>query len=313
MMNQETTYLKQAKARITAQGILSEKNLELVRENNETTIRGTITVKTSDINFITFRIQTREFNKDGNVSKSYENILPFMKRAKSIAEVGEQEASRVSITSGQLNPYTAFNEAGGKFHGLSYKTGFVTIIDPSVCEPHCHFEVECFVKGVEDESDKETQVPTGRVILHTLLPIYNNGIENLDIVVPSEFAVAAKTLYTTPGNESAHIWGDIVSTVKVQQQVTECLIGGKIVEDKKDRENELVLTHGNILANPYELETIQRAVAEYDLVLEGKRNERMNNRKGSGAGRGFGNIASTMSSPKASGSQKGAPNGGLGW
>ena len=273
-MEQTTIFLKQATAKTNTEGILSEMALEVKKDEDGTNkVEGSITIKTDDINYTTYRINSRATTKAGNASKSYENIIAFMERAHSIADVGEQEASKVRV-SGRLNPWTSFNQMGNKNHGLGYQTGFVSII-PEVKEPHSTFEVECFVKSVDDEFDKDTQVPTGRAILHTLLPIYNNGIEPLDIMVPQEYAMACKQLFTQPGCQSAHIFGNIGNTEEEQKTTIECQIGGAVTETKTKRVNELILTNAGTMADQYELETIQRAIAEYDLVLEAKKKRAM--------------------------------------
>lgn len=280
LMNQNENYLKQATAVVQTEGILSEMDLEIFSdEEGKKRVVGNVTVKTGDINFTKFQISSNEFTKGGKENPSYQNILGFMERAHSIAEVGEESATRVSIRSGQLNPYTTFNDMGAKIHGVSYKTGFISIIKKEDCDPHSIFKVECYVNDVENELDTETQVQTGRVILHTLVPIYNNGIENLDIVVPEEFAMAAQRLFTQQGRESAYIQGNIGNTTEVQEYTVDFEIGGQVTETETKTVNELVLTNAKTMEIPYELETIQKAIAEYDIVLEAKRKKRMENSK----------------------------------
>lgn len=282
-MEQTTIFLKQATAKTFTEGILSEMALEVNKdpEDGTSVIEGYITVKTDDINYTTYNIKAKALTKAGKPSKSYENLIAFMERAHSIAEVGEDEASKVRVN-GQVNPWTSFNQMGVKNHRVGYKTGFVSIIS-ELKEPRSTFEVECFVQSVDDEFDKETQVPTGRAILHTLLPIYNNGIEPLDIMVPQEYAMACKQLFTQPGCQSAHIFGNIGNTQEEQKTTIECQIGGAVTETKTKRVNELILTNAGTMPDQYELETIQRAIAEYDLFLESKKKRAMEgNNKASG-------------------------------
>ena len=274
----EQNYLKQALARTETEGILSEMDLKIEEdgENKEKSIKGSITVKTGDINFTKYEINSKEFTKKGDHNPSYQNLLGFMDRAHSIAEVGEEEATCVSIRSGQLQPYTSFNDRGVAFHKISYKTGFINIINKEKCNPKSIFKLECFIKDMDDELDSQ-EIPTGRLILHALVPIYNNGIESLDIVVPQEYAQAAERLFSTPGRESAFIMGKIENSVQLRKNEIEFEIGGSVTEYSEDKNNELVLTNAKTMDDPYELETIQRAVAEYDLVLEDRKKKRMEN------------------------------------
>lgn len=283
----QTTFLPQATAKTNTRGILSEMNLEVKQtEEGVNRVEGSITIKTDDINYTTYRIGANATTKAGNPSRSYENLVAFMERAHSIAEVGEEMASRVSV-SGRLSPWTSFNAMGNKSHGVSYNTGFVSIVnaekDPD-SEFFSTFELECFVQSADDEYDKETQVPTGRAILHTLVPIYNNGIEPLDIVVPQEYAMAARQLFTQPGCQSAHIYGNIGNTEEHQTKTIECQIGGAVTQTRTKRVNELILTNAGTMEKQYELETIQRAIAEYDIVLEAKKKKAMNGNNSAASG-----------------------------
>lgn len=274
-MEQTTIFLSQATAKAYTEGILSEIKLEIVKDEKDggNKVEGYITIKTDDINYTTYNITAKATTKASKPSKSYENLVAFMERAHSIAEVGEEEATKVRVN-GQVNPWTSFNQMGAKTHKVGYKTGFVSIIS-ELKDPRSTFEVECFVQSVDDEFDKETQVPTGRAILHTLLPIYNNGIEPLDIVVPQEYAMACKQLFTQPGCQSAHIVGNIGNTKEEKKTTVEYQIGGAVTKTQTKNVNELILTHAGTMEQQYELETIQRAIAEYDLVLESKKKRAM--------------------------------------
>ena len=63
-MAETKTNLRQANAKAYVTGILSEKNLEVKTENGAKSIQGTLTIKTSDVNFIRFGVNVNEITKD---------------------------------------------------------------------------------------------------------------------------------------------------------------------------------------------------------------------------------------------------------
>ena len=95
-MEQTTIFLSQATAKAYTEGILSEIKLEIVKDEKDggNKVEGYITIKTDDINYTTYNITAKATTKAGKPSKSYENLVAFMERAHSIAEVGEEEATK---------------------------------------------------------------------------------------------------------------------------------------------------------------------------------------------------------------------------
>ena len=89
------TNLRQADAKVTVVGIVSDKKLEMKTENGVRTIEGTITIKTADTNFVQMRVRCADKKKDGTDNKAFAGVMTVMNEYQSIADVGEDEADRV--------------------------------------------------------------------------------------------------------------------------------------------------------------------------------------------------------------------------
>ena len=98
------TNLRQSEAKIFTEGIVAEKNLQEVVEEGVKKIKGTVTVKTSDVNFVKFNVNVAEKTKNGAENRVYPGIVTVMNEYKSIADVGEEAADLVKV-SGDINPF----------------------------------------------------------------------------------------------------------------------------------------------------------------------------------------------------------------
>jgi len=77
-----------------------------VYERIEDKIEGSVTVKTSDTNFIRYNVKVNEMTKNNTPNSTYAGINTVMTEYKSIAQVGEEEADKVRVN-GDLNIYTS--------------------------------------------------------------------------------------------------------------------------------------------------------------------------------------------------------------
>jgi len=273
------TFLRQAEAKTSTEGKLSETTLERkTNSNGDNIIVGNITIKTGDIESTTYNVNVKEFTNKGTDNPAYQNISTILDTCHSIAEVGLEEASCIAIHRGQLNPYTYFNEAGKKFNRMSYKASFINRIVEKDMSPHSTFQVETYIASMEYEKDNEER-ETGRLILHCLLPIYNNGIEPFDVIVPEKYAAPMERMFSDPESASALIKGNIINKQEEITKTIEMEIGEDIIETETYRVSELMLTGATPLQEQYSSEIIERAVTEYNLVLEEKRQKKINEDK----------------------------------
>ena len=294
--NIKQTNLRQADAKVTVAGIVSDKKLETKTENGVRTIEGTITIKTSDTNFVQMRVRCADKKKDGTENKTFTGVMTVMNEYKSITDNGTDEADRVR-TSGQINLFRS-NNNGNEI--VSYTSNFFNRIKPNQdYEPKAEFEVEMYIKTLVPEINKDGE-ETGRYKIVGWIPTFN-GIEPLELFVPEELADVVSNTYEP--KQTARFYGEIVQNVTYETIERPMAFGVK-KETKANFINELVVTGGSPAYDaeteeevvkggnqiPYNPDTIQAAIEERDRRIKEEQNKprtnTANNTKPSGASRG---------------------------
>lgn len=294
--NIKQTNLRQADAKVSVCGIVSDKKLEMKTENGVRTIEGIITIKTSDTNFVQMRVRCADKKKDGTENKAFAGVMTVMNEYKSIADDGADEADRVR-TSGQINLFRS-NNNGNEI--VSYTSNFFNRIKSNqTYEPKAEFEVEMYIKSLVPEMNKEGE-ETGRYKIIGWIPTFN-GIEPLDLIVPEELADQVSSIYEP--KQTARFYGNIVQNVTYETIERPMAFGVK-KESKANFINELVVTGGSPVYDatdkdevveggnqiPYNPDTIQAAIDERDRRIKEEQNKprtnTANNAKPSGASRG---------------------------
>ena len=294
--NVKQTNLRQADAKVTVVGIVSDKKLEMKTENGVRTIEGTITIKTSDTNFVQMRVRCADKKKDGTENKAFAGVMTVMNEYKSIADDGADEADRVR-TSGQINLFRS-NNNGNEI--VSYTSNFFNRIKSNqTYEPKAEFEVEMYIKTLVPEMNKDGE-ETGRYKIVGWIPTFN-GIEPLELFVPEELADVVSNTYEP--KQTARFYGEIVQNVTYETIERPMAFGVK-KETKANFINELVVTGGSPAYNaeteeevvkggnqiPYNPDTIQAAIEERDRRIKEEQNKPKTNttanNKPSGAARG---------------------------
>ena len=294
--NVKQTNLRQADAKVTVAGIVSDKKLEMTTKDGVRTIEGILTIKTADTNFVQMRVRCTDKKKDGSENKTFAGVMTVMNEYKSIADVGEDEADRVRA-SGQINLFRS-NNNGNEI--ISYTSNFFNRIKPNQAfEPKAEFEIEMYIKSLVPEMNKEGE-ETGRYKIVGWVPTFN-GIEPLDLIVPEELADQVSNIYEP--KQTARFYGNIVQNVTYETIERPMAFGVK-KETKANFINELVVTGGSPVYDatdkdevveggnqiPYDSTVIQAAIDERDrLIKEGQNKPKSNttaNNKPSGASRG---------------------------
>lgn len=277
------TNLRQADAFIEAEGIVSEKDLKKENDNGQIIIKGSVTVKTSDVNFLRFSVYCAEKTKAGKDNPAYAGIETVMNEYKTIAEVGEEEADIVRVR-GNIAPFAGRD---GK-EVVGYRANFFNRVRPDNHTPKAEFEVELFISAIVPEQVRngEDIEESGRVIVKGWMPTYN-GIEPVDLVASSELADAIESTFE-PG-QTAKFFGNAVNARIVTVEQTPTVIGPAQKKVKETYKNELVIVSAtapyeeddvSTLA-PYNRETIEAAKQERENALkERQQNEAKKNNTG---------------------------------
>lgn len=261
------TNLRQANAKAIAVGVVSEKDLKIVTEDGKNKVTGHITVKTSDVNFVKYNVNVNEKTKAGADSKTYAGIQTVMNEYKSIAEVGEEEATKVKVT-GDISPFTGKN--GEKI--VSYKSNFFNRLKADEeYEPHAEFAVEMFISDINPELDNEG-VETGRLAVSGWMPTYN-GIEPIDLVAEGEVAQAVESGFDV--GQTVEFYGDIINNRIETVTEIPVKIGKPRRKVKVDYKSDLIITgasepyeEGITPEVPYVADTIKAAIQERANRLE---------------------------------------------
>ena len=190
----EKTNLRQADTKVEVVGIVSENTLEESVRDGKKVISGDITVQTGDINFVTFRVYVNEKKNDGTDNGCYAGIETVMREYQSIAKVGKDVATRVTVTNGQIKPRSYVGRDKQVHVGVSYQTMFFNRYDgdPEKFEPRAWFEVEMAIASITPElytSGENKGEETGRAIVKGWVPTYS-GIEPMTLIAPAEDGIA---------------------------------------------------------------------------------------------------------------------------
>lgn len=263
------TNLRQANAKVYVEGVVSEKKLEVKTEEGKTKITGSLTVKTSDVNFVKFNINANEKTKTGADNKCYAGLVTVMNDYKTIAEVGEAEADQVKV-SGDLNLYTSA-QSGANI--VSFKSNFFNRVKPSdEYEPKAEFSVETFISSIVPEMNTEGE-ETGRILVKGWVPTYDSGIEPITLVAADDIATSVESMFE-PG-QTVEFMGDIINNRIETVTEIPVAIGKPKRTTKTTFKNELLITgattayeEGITPEKPYDATVIKAAIQERTNKLE---------------------------------------------
>ena len=259
-------------------------------KTGEKHIEGTVTVKTSDKNFITFTVYSKEKKNDKTDNKTYAGLVTVMNEFQSVAEVGDENADYIRVN-GQLNPYRGQN--GNEIVG--YRGSFFNRIrNIENLETDASFEVEMFIQSIVPEMGKDADgemSETGRLKITGWVPTYN-GIEPVDLIVPEDLADACENTYE-PG-QTVEFYGDIINN-SIEEIIEKPVAFGKPKKEvRRTYINELIVTGGSEPYDgdeetdkdhvPYDRGAIEGAIAERNTAIEEAKNKAKSG--SSGAGRG---------------------------
>lgn len=285
-MAETKTNLRQANTKATAVGLLTDKKLEIKSDpkNGEKHIEGTVTVKTSDKNFVTFSVYSKEKKKDGTENKAYAGLVTVMNEFQSVADAGDN-ADYIRVN-GQLNPYRGQN--GNEVVG--YRGSFFNRIrNVENIEPEACFETEMFIQSIVPEMGKDADgemTETGRLKITGWVPTYN-GIEPIDLIVPEDLADACENTYE-PG-QTVEFYGDIINN-SIEETIEKPVAFGKPKKEvRRTYVNELIVTGGSDAYEdeegdrvPYDADAIKGAIADRNAAIEEAKNKAKSGSSGVG-------------------------------
>lgn len=283
------TNLRQAETNVTVEGLVSEMNLEeKMDDKGVNVITGSVTIKTSDVNFVRLSVYSKEKKTDGTDNSVYSGIKTVMTEYKTIANDGEDAADYVRVK-GQLSLYHNMQRGTDD---VNYRASFFTRLSKKDDnEPRAEFDVEMFVNSIVPETGRDGE-ETGRLMIKGWVPSYNS-IDPLTLVADEEIADAVDSLIS-PG-QTVKFLGDLVNNRIETKVEIPVVIGKPRIEKKVSYKNELLITgveepyeeDGPVA--PYKAEVIKAAIQERNDNIESAKNNtgaKKGNAKPSGAARG---------------------------
>ena len=279
------TNIRQANTKAFVVGILSEKSLEVKTEDGKTRIEGSLTIKTSDVNFIKFGVKVNEKTNAGTDNKCYAGIQTVMDEYQSIAEVGEEAATKVKV-SGDVNLFTGRD---GK-PAVAYKSNFFNRVKADdEFEPKAEFTIETYISNISPELDSDG-AETGRIAVTGWCPSYN-GIEPVELVADAEVGKAVEDTFKE--GQTVEFYGQIINN-KIET-ITEIpvAIGKPRKKVETTYKNDLIITGAS---EAYEEGVSQTAPYE-DSVIEAALQERKNKQEEAKAKAQSGSKSATTAKP----------------
>lgn len=268
--------LKQADAFVHVEGILAEKNLEATKDKNgKDIIRGDLTVKVDDTHTVVLNVYVGALTTKGEENPAYKGMTTVLNEYHSIAEVGEEAATRVRCNKGNLQLNTYIDRNGEVKTNVRYSASFLSRIDgnsKSPYSPHAEFEVEGYIKVIKEETDKEGET-TGRLKVTILVPTYNS-IEPMDIMVPTDMSDAFNNLFEIGSTFKA--FGVLENNVIVKEKTIQMALGAPRTEKDYTYIDERILTGAS---EPYPEETaysaeaIRKALTDREMRIEEMKNK----------------------------------------
>jgi len=271
------TNLRQSENKVTVEGILSEFELEEKKsDKGDDIIQGHVSLKVSDINTIRFGVYVGALKNNGDANPAYTGLKTVMNEFKSVADVGEQEADRISVNRGSFNFY--HTDDGRDL--INYKASFFhRIKEGEKYEPKSEFAIEVYISNIVQEFDKEGN-ETGRLLVKGWTVTFS-GIEPITLIAPKEIASDIESMFEI--GQTAKFYGDIVNErVEVVKEIP-VAIGKPRTEVTVNYKNENVITgattpyeEGISEFPPYPKDSIDLAIQERTNKLEENENARLN-------------------------------------
>lgn len=272
--------LVQAENKVFIQGILSEVDLRqgtYNRDGKPMRYRaGVIKVKVDlEINekdvelIIPVHMFGAEFNRNGEVSVTYERLGEIQNEFKSIAAVGnEVDADRVRVV-GDLRINEFMTRSGVWVVEPRVHSNFVNLIAKENCTPEANFQIQFVlaekVFELEEDSDEK------RLHVKGIVPQYNGNVEIFSFVSANEKYGQAIDLNWREGG-TYNISGILDFTVNTEIIYEEQDFGEPVERRRTIRKNDLIITGGSASDYEYPTDEIEAALKVRKAKIEEKKN-----------------------------------------
>lgn len=278
--------LREAINKVTIEGILAEKDLQIDEDKEgNTRIRGSLVIEAGEDSSHKVSIYSKKINSKGKESSVFKGLVTVMNEYKSIADVGREDADRVRITQGSFNENTFYNDAGMLISFPKVKANFINrVTDLTTFTPRAEFEVEMSIKAKKFEEKNEEE--TGRLILTGIIPVYGGRVSIVDFIVEGEDKVNWVDMNYEKG-ETVKIYGELIHTTEKKVVKKEVAFGEPKEEIFENTTNERLITGGTeayMEDKAYDLQLLKKALVERDNYLKELKDKNSSNKNSFGSG-----------------------------
>lgn len=289
--------LRKATNNVRVVGVVKElKKLEVKKnEDGSKYINGALVIKAGEHTEITLKVYVQQLTQKGKEKQSYTILKQFIDGELETMATNVENPTKIKVYgNGDFTPNLKeeLYVPEGKTEvtsSISIDLGFGNIkVDNEITvEDYCAtFDVEMYVKDIEEEIDKTTEEETGRVIIKGLVPQYNGTVFPLNVVVgilepeeegeePYDFAEDIKDGVSE--GDTLNVWGDINFAKIIEKKKKGGSLGKAKVEDKTTYIHELVGTGADVIEDEdkqFDEELIMKASKERANKIKEKEEEK---------------------------------------
>lgn len=211
-------------------GYLKENNLESVStEKSGQVIRGSVIIATDNANSYKVQFYTPALTKSGEDSAEYESLSRLLDD--DIISVASYIKNNPSATFEEASKHATkvwvqarFEEFASKVGERSrsmillkgFKAGEKIETEASPFSPRAEFTVDLFIEDIKPETvtEGETEKETGRYIINGVLPMWDESVQCIDFIAPTEKGIAGYMAANFSKNDTLTIKGELVSMVQ---------------------------------------------------------------------------------------------------
>lgn len=176
--------LRQADNKVVINGKLKEKKLKVGSKDGKTYINGHVIIRENESEH-RVSVFCYELTQSGTVNGYFKGLATVMNEYKSIAEFGEEAADTICIDKGTMGINDYVNDGGQLISTVEVSTKSIHRATDSNVQHVAAAEVEVYVDKIRMEINRE-QMPTGRILVDAIIPMYGGKITPIQLVAEGE-------------------------------------------------------------------------------------------------------------------------------
>lgn len=262
-------------------GVVKEQKLKAGKSENGKYINGNLVIKAGEFTEIRVKVMVSELTKNGNKNKTYSTLKSILDKQYSTLADGASEDEAVKVSIWGNSPFSpqlreeiyATEEShreGEAVTILSFDLGFGNVTIKDNLKPDDYkatFDIDVYIQKVEQEI--KDNVPTGRAVVHGLIPTYKGSVIPVNIFggkiedEGEEIDFGQQLLTSVYEGITLNLFGNI----NYQSIIKKVKKGGKLgkvkIEEERQFIHELVAEGGDFITDTnlaFDTEAIKTAM-----------------------------------------------------